>query len=180
MGDGAMREGARPPAPDENIRIPDDPVKVLFPFEEVSLFSGERVIVRPWTLETGPIQTARLLRLHSLLESGPGSWDWSDERNAANLAQLYSRECQAIVADTVGWTHAQLQERVHTFEELLRLFGAVWRVCIARGDGGGVGPELARLIGGAGGTLVGLIRAPSRARSTPSSAPATPSPTSAH
>ncbi len=143
--------------------------EVLFPFVDVELQSGRKVTVRQWDIETGAVLTPRVVKLmDKLREAG-----LAGEVELEDLLRVAVVECKALVAGTVGWTVDQLDQRA-SYLDFLSLLQAVIDTSLVRPDGDGALKKIVDLAGALG-PLAGLQQ---RARSTSSSARATPSPTS--
>ncbi len=142
---------------------------VLFPFQDVELQNGKKVTVRQWDIETGAVLTPRVVRLmDKLREAG-----LKGEVEIEDLMVVAVAECKAIVAETIGWTERELDQRV-SYLDFLSLLQAVIDTSLVRPDGEGALKKIVDLAGALG-PLAGLRR---QERSTSSSAPATPSPIS--
>ncbi len=118
--------------------------KVLFPDKEVRLLSGESVIVSPWPIKRGRIQTQRVFEIGQKLSEHLGAEEVK-EAGVAEALDFCEEEVALVVRDTLGWTDEQLDERC-AFEDLLDLAQAVWDTSVAREGGGGVLPKLMRLM----------------------------------
>ena len=114
--------------------------KVLFPFKEVTLFSGEKILVRGWSIEKGAIMTQRLILLQLDISEKLG-------KNATleKVIVIAKDELASIVADTIEWPLKELNAKVQTYEDFLKLVEAVWETSIHRADGGGSLPIIVRL-----------------------------------
>ncbi len=119
---------------------------IIFPFVDVELQSGKKVAVRQWNIETGAVLTARTVGLIQKLQGKIG------EVQLEELIELAQAECQDIVAKTIGWTVAQLNERAN-YEDFLSLLQAVIDTSLVREDGQGALPKLV----GIAGKLVPLV-----------------------
>ena len=144
--------------------------EILFPFREVKLQSGRKVVVRQWDIQTGAILTARVVKMMERLQKA----GLSGEVDIGDLMEVAIDECIGIVSETIGWTEKELNERA-SMDDFYDLLQAVIDTSLVREDGGGA---LKKIVGLAGllGPLAGFQPQPP---STSSSAPATPSATSA-
>lgn len=142
--------------------------QVLFPFKDVELQCGEKVVVRQWDIDTGAILTGRVARLIQKLR-GEGA-----EVEIDKLLELAAEECKDIVRITIGWSEDDFHNKL-TFEDFLDLLQAVIDTSLVREDGGGALPKIVALAGALG-PLVG-VRRPSPSPSTSSSPTDTPSET---
>lgn len=147
--------------------------EVLFPFQEVALQSGRKVVVRQWDIETGSVLTARVVKMMERLREEGVSGGANGEIEIGQILQVALAECVGIVAETIGWTEEQLNERA-SMDDFYDLLQAVIDTSLVRPDGGGA---LGKIVGLAGvlAPLAGLQPPPP---STSSSEPATRSQTS--
>lgn len=148
-------------------------LKILFPFVDVELHDGSKVVVMQWDIDTGAVLAARVIQMMQKLTGMIGTIE---------LAELISRakgECFDIVATTIGWTIEELRSKA-TFEDFMDLLQAVIDTSLVRKDGGGALPKLVGLAGALG-PLAALgqpTAQTSPAPSTSSSEPDTQSPIS--
>ncbi len=141
-------------------------METIFPFKDVELQSGAKVVVKQWDIDTGAVLTGRVARLIQKMR-GQGA-----EVELDKLLELAADECKDIVRITIGWSEADFNAKL-TFEDFLDLLQAVIDTSLVRPDGGGALPKIVALAGALT-PLVGAGRASPR-RSTSSSAPDTPS-----
>lgn len=125
---------------------------IIFPFIDVELQSGRKVAVRQWNIEKGAVLTARTVSLIQKLQGKVG------EVELEELITLAQSECQDIVAETIGWTKKQLNERAN-YEDFLTLLQAVIDTSLVREDGQGALPKII----GIAGKLVPLVGVPTPA-----------------
>lgn len=104
---------------------------VVFPEREVILLDNTRVMIKPWTLKNGRIQRRRITKV--LDELRKGGKDFS----IASAFELCEAEITAVVADTIGWTVEELEDKIH-YEDLFTLAQGVIDTCLLREGGGGV------------------------------------------
>lgn len=143
--------------------------EVLFPVRELELQSGRKVVVRQWNIDQGALLTPRVVRLmQKLREAGLGG-----DVELEDMLELARPECKGLVYETIGWTEKELDQRA-SFDDFLVLFQAVIDTSLVREDGEGA---LKKIVGLAA-ALGPLGESLPQVRSTSSSAPATPSPTS--
>lgn len=148
-------------------------MKILFPFIDVELQNGEKVVVMQWDIDTGAVLSARVVSMMQKIQGQTGTIE------LAELITQAKGECFDIVAKTIGWSVGELRAKA-TFEDFMDLLQAVIDTSLIREDGGGALPKIVALAGAlvplAG---MGSPMAPaSPARSTSSSVPDTPSPIS--
>lgn len=143
---------------------------VLFPFHEVELRSGEKVVVRQWDIDTGAVLAARVVKIIQKLQGKMG------EVELEELISLAKDECFDVVCETIGWTREKLRKRA-TFEDFMDLLQAVIDTSLVREDGSGVLPKVVGLASALV-PLVGLRPSPSPLPSTSSLEPDTASPNS--
>lgn len=143
--------------------------EILFPFIDVELGSGQKVVVQQWDIDTGAVLTARVVSLMEKIRGQTGEIELNE------LIAVARDECMDIVATTIGWTRSELSKRA-TFEDFLVLLQAVIDTSLIREDGGGVLPKVVDLAGALG-HLAGVVRgtSPSQPPSTSSSPTGTPS-----
>lgn len=118
-----------------------------FPEREVALLSGEKVIVKPWSLKTGRLMRKRLAGLIEQVQAGTA------EGMAADLPSLienFEQDVILIVRDTIGWSDEQMESNKICYEDLVTLAEAIVRVCIIREGGGGIVGKAMGLAKGAG------------------------------
>ncbi len=148
-------------------------LKILFPFVDVELHDGSKIVVMQWDIDTGAVLSARVIAMMQKLQGLSGE---------VELSELISRakgECFDIVATTIGWTVEELRSKA-TFEDFMDLLQAVIDTSLVRKDGGGALPKLIGLAGALG-PLVALGQPKARLSpvpSTSSSGQDTPSPIS--
>lgn len=143
---------------------------VIFPFRDVELQSGEKVVVRQWDIDTGAVLTGRVAGLlQKLRNAGMGG-----EVELDDMLRVAKDECFEIVRVTIGWTAEDLKAKAN-WEDFLSLLQAVIDTSLVREDGGGALPKIVELAGVLN-PLVGA-RSASAKPSTSSSPPDTPSPT---
>ncbi len=144
--------------------------EVLFPFREVKLQSGRKVVIRQWDIQTGAILTSRVVKMMERLRDQGLSGDVE----VGDLIAVALEECVGIVAETIGWTEKELNERA-SMDDFYDLLQAVIDTSLIREGGGGALKKIVDLAGVLG-PLAGLQPQPP---STSSSGPDTPSATSA-
>lgn len=140
---------------------------VIFPFRDVELQSGEKVVVRQWDIDTGAVLTGRVAGLlQKLRGAGLGG-----EVELDDMLRVAKDECFEIVRVTIGWTVDELKARAN-WEDFLSLLQAVIDTSLIREDGGGALPKIVELAG----ALNPLVapRSASAKPSTSSSQPGTP------
>lgn len=145
--------------------------EILFPFQDVELGSGQKVVVQQWDIDTGAVLTARVVSLMEKIRGQTGEIELNE------LIRVARDECMDIVATTIGWTRSELSKRA-TFEDFLNLLQAVIDTSLIREDGGGVLPKVVDLAGALN-HLAGAVKgaaSPSPRPSTSSSDTDTPSP----
>lgn len=124
-------------------------LEILFPFIDVELQSGEKVVVMQWNIDTGAVLLARVIQLMQKLQGMTGT---------VELQELITRakgECFEIVATTIGWTVSELRSKA-TFEDFLTLLQAVIDTSLVREDGAsGALPKIVELAAALG-PLAGL------------------------
>lgn len=143
--------------------------EVLFPFLEVELQSGRKVVVRQWDIETGTVLTARVVKMMERLRDQGLSGDVE----VGTLIGVALAECIDIVCGTIDWSREELDQRA-SMDDFYDLLQAVIDTSLIRPNGGGALKKIVDLAGVLG-PLAGLQP---QARSTSSSAPDTPSATS--
>ena len=150
----------------------DEPeLKILFPFVDVELHDGTKIVVMQWNIDTGAVLAARVIAMMQKLTGMSGTIE---------LGELIARakgECFDIVATTIGWTVEELRSKA-TFEDFMDLLQAVIDTSLVREGGGGALPKLVGLAQALGplaalGQPKALL---SPVPSTSSSEPDTPSP----
>ena len=106
--------------------------EILFPVREVELQSGRKVIVRQWDIETGAVLTPQVVRMMQRMQEA----GLSGEVEIAEIIAIAIRECKTIVAETIGWTEGELDQRA-SMDDFYDLLQAVFDTCLMREDGGG-------------------------------------------
>lgn len=120
-----------------------DELKILFPFVDVELHDGSKVVVMQWDIDTGAVLSARVIAMMQKLQGMTGE---------VELSELIARakgECFEIVATTIGWTVEELRSKA-TFEDFMDLLQAVIDTSLVREGGGGALPKLVGLAGALG------------------------------
>lgn len=156
--------------------------EILFPFREVTLFGpngepGDIVIVRCWDQDTGVIATPHVADLANAIAAKLGKSPSLEE-----IVRAAKPELERLLLVTLGWSQAEYRQKVHTYEEFLRLVDAMWTTCLER-PGGGALPLIERLMGILNSVVVAAVGRARNASPSPrpgmaSSEPDTASPTS--
>lgn len=139
--------------------------EVLFPIREVELQSGRKVVVRQWDIETGAVLTPRVVRMMQRMQEA----GLAGTVEIAEIIGVAIHECKPIVAETIGWTEDELDQRA-SMDDFFDLFQAVIDTSLMREDGGGA---LKKIVGLAA-ALVPLAGLQQPGPSTSSSEPDTP------
>ncbi len=163
----AKRKNASAKADGEN------ELKILFPFVDVELHDGSKVVVMQWNIDTGAILSARVIAMMQKQSGLTGTIELSE------LIARAKGECFDIVATTIGWTVEELRTKA-TFEDFMDLLQAVIDTSLVREGGGGALPKLIGLAGALG-PLAALGQPKARLSPVPStslSGKDTPSPNS--
>lgn len=134
------------------------------------------VVVRCWDQDTGVIATPHVADLANAIAAKLGTSPTLEE-----IVRAAKPELERLLLVTLGWSQAEYRQKVHTYEEFLRLVDAMWTTCLER-PGGGALPLIERLIKILEGVVVAAVgrarsASPSPKRSTVSSEPDTASPT---
>lgn len=135
------------------------------------------VVVRCWDQDTGVVATPHVAGLANAIATKLGKSPTLEE-----IVRAAKPELERLLLVTLGWSQAEYRQKVHTYEEFLLLVDAMWTTCLER-PGGGALPLIERLIKILEGVAIAAVdrarnASPSPRRSTVSSEPATPSPTS--
>ncbi len=115
-------------------------MSTALPETEITLLSGERVMMKPWSLGLGRLMRKRIAEIYQKLSS---AGEQTMDMNA--VLQVCEDEIYQIVRDTLDWDNERMDEIA--YEDLLTLAQGVIDVCLIRKDGGGVAGKLLGLAG---------------------------------
>lgn len=147
-----MGKGKRKRANSEPSKAEKAEWDAFFPFVDVELQSGQKVVVKQWDIDTGAILTGRVVQLLQKLQAA----GISGSVELPALLGVAKDECLQIVAETIGWTVPELRKRA-TWEDFMSLLQAVIDTCLVREDGAsGALPKVVELAGSLG-PIVGAM-----------------------